>query len=380
MLCEKPNHKIAIQINEIVINCALDYLKKTQTNELGSWYKKLGIDNGKSQICEKFIASLNINIDSDALRYIPLRASVVNKKVQLLSCTYKKFCEYSYDDVVTNFSEDYSRNFLLNNMDIRSCVDEFEKLVRENVSPSELIALDNATLDQIFGMINKGTLNDELTLPEYIRRQIEIDIRNNHILPQFKSIIRRLRENSNEVIKTLKDLQLRYKQIIPLNSDDLGTTYKTLTENYFRGQSGNDSLRAICDPGNKTDDIFRELQKCFTKIVETNPTVFLLPFIEEWENRLNLTGDRIYREISLTLTKRSDDLIRLYGNLPIDKRLTVYMLHTVDANGENPTQLFQHLKEAFKYDDSHVQYFNTGYDDALEAISLIACDNNNLLL
>ena len=104
-----------------------------------------------------------------------------------------------------------------------------------------------------------------------------------------------------------------------------------------------------------------------------------MPFIEEWERRLDLTGDRIYREISKTLTEKADDLIRLYGNLPISKAMTVYMLHTVDMRGENPTQLYEHLKETFR-DNTLVQYFNTGYDDALEAISLIECNGRYLVM
>lgn len=378
VLCEKPNQRIAIQINDIIIDHVLEYLKKTQINELSSWNKKLGIDNGKSKICEDFIVSLKISIDSNALRHIPLRDAAINKK-DLFGSTYRKFCEYSYEDAIIHFSEDYCKNFVMSNIDLRSCVDEFERLVRKSISPAELVELDDATLDRIFSLINTGSLNEELSLTEYIRRQIEIHIRRDHVLPRFKAVIKRLRGNSKEIISIVEDLQARYKKFIPLNNDDLGTAYRVLTENYFMGQAGNDSLMAICNPANRLEDIFCELQLCFVKIVQANQSVFSLPFIEEWERRLDLTGDRIYREISLTLTKRTDDLVRLYGNLPLDKRLTVYMLHTVDAQGKNPTQLFEHLKETFK-GDRLVQYFNTGYDDALEAVSLIPCNGSNLLI
>ena len=92
-----------------------------------------------------------------------------------------------------------------------------------------------------------------------------------------------------------------------------------------------------------------------------------------------MTGDRIYHEISKALTDGMDNMIRLYGNAPADYRLKVYMLHTTDAMGEHPTALHTHLQDTFR-EDQFVQYFNTGYDDALEAISFVACDGNRLLL
>lgn len=382
VLCEKPNQKIAIQINDIVLNHALDYLKQTKINELSVWNKKLGIDeNGKSQICESFISSLHISVDSGVLKRIPVKEVVVIKSIDYLNCSYKKFCEYSYKDVIANFAEDYCKNYILNELDLRSCVDDFEKLVRKNVSPAELVELDDTTLERIMGMVNMGlgSLNEELPLSEYIKRQIETYIREKHIYPQFRTVIKRLRDNSKEVISIIEKVQSKYKNYIPLNNEGLGVTYKNLTENYFQTQAGNESLTLICNPGNEIEDIFCELKRCFVEIIKANKSVFSLPFIEEWEKRLDLTGDRIYREISQTLTKGADDLIRLYGNLPVNKILTVYMLHTVDMDGKNPTQLFEHLKETFK-NDNIVQYFNTGFDDALEAISLIPCDGSNLLI
>ena len=92
-----------------------------------------------------------------------------------------------------------------------------------------------------------------------------------------------------------------------------------------------------------------------------------------------MTGDRIYREISTALTDGMDEMIRLYGNAPTDYRLKVYMLHTTDAVGEHPTDLYTHLQTTFR-EDPFVQYFNTGYDDALEAISFVACEGTKLLL
>jgi hypothetical protein len=53
------------------------------------------------------------------------------------------------------------------------------------------------------------------------------------------------------------------------------------------------------------------------------------------------------------------------------------MLHTTDANGNNPTGLFGYLQQTFK-DVNDIQYFNTGSDDDLEVITFVSLDNNRL--
>ncbi|MBQ9415116.1 MAG: hypothetical protein IJU16_08350, partial [Clostridia bacterium] len=319
VLCEKPNHKIATQMNDIIIEQALQYVRTVPTNDVVSWNKKFGIENGKCQLCETFIADLNVQVDPDFLRHLPVKAGAVEKHIDFLSCPYKVFREFSYEDTIVYFSENYCKSFVISGLNFRNCVEEFRDFVCHNVSPAELVELDDATLNQIFDLISTGSLNEELTLPEYVKRQIEIHIRRAHVLPQFKEVIKQLRENSKKVIAAIEDLQAKYRSIIPINQEELGAMYKTLTENYFLGAQGKESLVAICSAGNTTADIFRELQQCFVKVVNANQSIFSLPFIEEWERRLDLTGDRIYREISKTLTEKADDLIRLYGNLPISK-------------------------------------------------------------
>ena len=161
--------------------------------------------------------------------------------------------------------------------------------------------------------------------------------------------------------------------------DDIGTIYSNITSLFLQTGKGEVCANKILCAENNASDMLDEVLNTLKCILEENKDLFSLPFIEEWEKRLDLTGDRIYREISTALTENADDMIRLYGNCPIDKKLKVFMLHTYDVNGKNPTTLYEHLQHTF-LDDELVQYFNTGYDDALEALTFIACSGNNLII
>lgn len=59
--------------------------------------------------------------------------------------------------------------------------------------------------------------------------------------------------------------------------------------------------------------------------------------------------------------------------------MKVYMLHTTNENGEDPTDLYRYLKAAFEMDAS-VQFLNTGYDDSLEALIFASVEGINLAL
>ena len=88
----------------------------------------------------------------------------------------------------------------------------------------------------------------------------------------------------------------------------------------------------------------------------------------------------IYRLISGLLTGEEDQRFCLRGNYPLGKkRLRVFMLHTTDLNGDNPTALYEHLRVACQ-SDSILQYLNTGYEGALEAFTLLECDKADLMV
>ncbi len=92
-----------------------------------------------------------------------------------------------------------------------------------------------------------------------------------------------------------------------------------------------------------------------------------------------MAGDVVYKEIRNALDGTGHDKIYLYGNFPIEEKLQVYMLHKCDAKGNNETDLYKHLKQAYAGIQG-TQFFNTGFDDALEAIKVFDCSGVKLKL
>ncbi len=380
VLCEKPNRKIAIQIDGLILDAVYaDISRESGNSDWNTWIKKLEFDTGKSEICERFLSSLDVRVDLEAIEHLPLRESAVGALENIGECKFRTFCGYTYDDAVADFVDRYIEKALSGGMDCTPCVQQFQEFLYSRLSVSELKALDDATMDRVFEQLSCGTPNEELGVYEYFKRQIEIRLRRNVIYPQFKRCLTAARDNARAFAARIEALQAAYQKIIPLKNDEIGTVYRLLTETYLNSAAGHAALMKIGRADNDAAAILSAVFDCFRSVIQANLDTFSLPFIDEWERRLNKSGDRIYREISKTLTDRADDLIRLYGNLPIHRKATVYMLHTADADGQNCTKLFEHLQETFK-DDPLVQYVNTGYDDALEAISLILCQPSDLLM
>lgn len=167
---------------------------------------------------------------------------------------------------------------------------------------------------------------------------------------------------------------------IPLSGfDDIGTIYKTITENYLNSPNGENDIAVLLTPGNTYNDILKFILQTVRNIINYNKSDFSLSFVEEWKNRLNLVGDTIYKEIYSILDENSRSKIHLYGNFPIEEKLQIYMFHTADAKGESKTELYNHLYQAYE----HVfgtQFFNTGSDDSLEVIKIIDCTGDKLKL
>lgn len=384
VLCEKPNRKIAIQINGLILDAihadiSQEIFRENGNNDWNTWSRRLELDTGKSEICERFLSSLNVRMDPEAIEHIPLRESAVGELENIGECKFRTFCGYTYGDAVTDFVDRYIEKALSGGMDCTPCFRQFQEYVYSRLSVSELKALDDATVDRVFDQLSCGSPNEELGVYEYCKRLIEIRLRKQVIYPQFKRCLLAARDNARTFAAKIEVLQTEYQRITPLKNDEIGTVYRLLTETYLNSAAGHTALMKIGRADNDIGAILSAMFACFLDIVRVNVDTFSLPFIDEWERRLNKSGDRIYREISKTLTDRADDLIRLYGNLSIDRKATVYLLHTADSDGRNCTKLFEHLQETFK-DDPLVQYINTGYDDALEAVSLILCQPSDLLI
>ena len=86
----------------------------------------------------------------------------------------------------------------------------------------------------------------------------------------------------------------------------------------------NEQIKTIISPGNGSDEFNEQLKVVFENILETNEEKFNLSFIDEWVQRLNLTGDVILREIEKTFNKDFEKRLFLSGNYPKQNKLDTF--------------------------------------------------------
>ncbi len=380
ILRERPNKKIGIQISNSILENAIDNIKPIEEYEFSEWNKRLGITNGKLTVCEDFISNLPCSVDQNIFAYLPMRDNAVEANLDFSNMPYSKFKNYIYDEVFNGFVASYCENQLMMDADVSDCVEKFKDYVKMRFSAAELCSISNVTADRLIDQLETGKADESLPIFGYFKDCVKNEVRSNLLYPSFKNVLIDLKNEAEVTVNHIKEVYSEYQKNIPLNAfENLGKIYHNITVNHFHTEQGHRDIQNIIAAGNNYDDIVEYIFECFYHIISSNKDLFALPFIEEWECRLDLAGAMIFKEINEVLTGGSDDMIRLYGNYPINKVLKVFMLHTSDANGENPTKLYQHLKDTFE-SDSLVQYFNTGYDDALEAITFIECSGANLII
>lgn len=380
ILTERPSRKIAIQIQGVLLRRMAEQINTPIHTDLNYWNKGFAFENFKSPICERFISDQHLHIDMGVFEHLPLRREMLGERGSLASLPYSKVKRYTFADAFDGLVKSYCGQYYNGSIDISRCAAEFREDTVNRFPAVALRQLTDEMIEKIIGQLYAGSADESEPLLQYFEKQLYIHLRRELIYPRFVQVLRELRELSANTLKSVAQIQQDYQKVVPADLfDDIGTMYENAADNYLHGNSGQRQLAKVLTAENGYDKILEQMLACFTDMVQHNEALFSLPFIEEWGRRLDLTGDRIYHEISTALTSGVDDVIRLYGYYPLDKRMKVYMLHSTDAAGKRPTQLYSSLQETFAGDDT-VQYFNTGYDDALEAITFVACKGKNLLL
>lgn len=380
ILTERPSQKIAIQIQAALLKHMKEQINVPLHTDLNYWNKGFSFENFKNPICEEFISDQRLYVDTEIFEYLPLKREALEERGDIASLPYSKVKRYTFGDAFDALVAAYSKKHLDDVANISRCVEKFRVDTLSRFSAVALRQLTDEMIGQIIGQLYAGSADENEPLPQYFEKQLYIYLRKELIYPRFAQVLRELRDCSPNTLRDVARIEQDYQKIIPADLfEDIGTMYENAAVNYLRGDSGQRQMARILSAGNGYDEILEQMLACFTDMIQHNKELFSLPFIEEWGRRLDLTGNRIYHEISTALTSEVDDVIRLYGYYPLDKRMKVYMLHSTDAAGKNPTQLYTSLQETFAGDDT-VQYFNTGYDDALEAITFVACEGKNLLL
>lgn len=377
---DRPNQKIALKLCDNIIKGAVALAQGTAEHDTQYFVRKLDFQNARCEICEGYVRNASASVDAAIFAYLPVKQEAVTKSINFDKVPYKELRAYIYDDVFQGFVSNYCEKQLSSMVDVSGAAEDFKSFALQRLTTVELCSLSDSAIDSLIDQLQAGTANEGLSIVEYFRQCVQVHLRRGIVYPAMKKVLRELRQHARASVDLIGKISLEYIQNITTSSfDDIGTIYDSFTATYLQTNEGMDALNSIIAPGISKEMMINRILDCFKSVIKENKNHFNLPFIEEWAIRLNLTGDRIYRDISVALTKGAEENIRYYGNYPIDTRMKIIMLHTSDASGSNPTELFQHLKNTFA-GDPHVQYFNTGFDDTLESLTFVACEGSNLIV
>lgn len=377
----RPNVKICTQM----LNLILDQIYETQiirsvTLSESEFCGKLGFENGKIPFIEERLKLMDVRFPANDISLLPLR-SIPSSEIDINSITYSVYSEYLCSGVFETYLDSFLNSRTDSAINIKSILDEYVLMVKDNLTSSEIVGLSKATIDSLVDRLQVQAPNKGLALPDYFKNYIKYYMRKNIVIPFIKEMLSQLSKQAKETIDAFCQYREDYVRVLPLDGfSELGTMYSNLTENYMQTTVGEAMLRKAVTPGNRYDEFDDSLLHIFDDIISKNRDIFSLSFIREWEERLNLAGDEVYKRIQSTFERDFEQKLFLFGNYQRTRiPLEVYMCHTTDSRGQNATDLYNHLKNAMGVTD-RAQFVNTGLDDVVEAFRFIDCSGSNLLL
>ena len=189
-----------------------------------------------------------------------------------------------------------------------------------------------------------------------------------------------MRADASQTKKILERVYADLKREFPVDGfDSMGDLYSNMVLSYLKTDKGAAMLRQFLRPGVRYDEMLLMLLEMVRQVAAENRDHFALPFGAVWAMLLKLAGDSVYREILNALDSDIRNQIHLYGNYPIEERMQVYLFHTADAKGENTTELYSYVSQAYQ-GIPNVQFYNTGFDDAIETVWVFDCSGDKLLV
>lgn len=370
-----PHDGIVRQNYSVMIKALERELSSTASFGLTDWLKGLGFQNGKSDVCEQFLSKNNISVSVDALEAFPMRSPV---KINVRSASYRDFKANTYEDALDLFIANYL-NQISKDLPVAECVEQLHDRVVSAFPAPAFQELTGAFVDELMAQLDSGKSSEQGSLQEYLNNRVADYIRQKLIYPQFRDMLLEMGGSAKKIkaeVQRFCDLLDQYTS--QTDFTDLGSVYETSTNNYLTSNEGRTALRMAIAASNDSEAIGNELYKCFCNAVASDESLYALSFTDEWARRLDLAGTAVYQEIGAELAADQSTRLLLPATVSTTTKKKIYALHTVDSHGENPTELYQYLKEAFR-SDPLVQFFNTGRDECLEAFVFVECNRERLI-
>lgn len=374
-LFERPNRDIALQIIDTILLNAENCINNHSTYDNKTWKEKTGITD-RISACDTFLRQLKYSFDIGLLEHIALKSCEYKGE----DVTYGQFREYTFDDALDEFINNFFNEIFVTHIDINKCLAEFEADIKNNVSLGELLDLPDDSITSAFGELTVERLTPNLNLAVYIREYMFNMMRKNILYPKCEELLRRLQGEARKTKEAFEHFKNTFSEYKPADGfAQIGTMYKVMTEVYVNSDAGKKDNQLLLTAGNTDEQFVDIIMRMVKKIVSDNQKKFSMTFIQEWSERLNLSGDVIYTQIHNTLDSDANNKIHLSNLHPVNDRLHVYMFHTANSQGEEKTELYSHLSAAYK-EAANVQFFNTGFDDSLEVLKFFDCGDDKMTI
>lgn len=380
---ENPNDRIALQICETLIGHLGKQVSPDHAdNKYGIkyWTDLLEIKANRCGLCEKFVENVRLDVPKEAFDGLPVRLEAVGEKIDFSTVSYEKLARYTFADVFENFTVTYFQSCLSSELKFDDVVDQIKAMIIDQTPLSAVKGLDNEMIEQIMGQLRPGAADSRAPLPRYFEETMRAYLRRDLIYPKMRQVLEDLARDVEKTEDAIKRVQLGFVTAKPpVSYADLGTIYKDTCDAYVSTPNGCKDLRNACAAGSDQEKILAGLYNCFGNMISQNDSLFSMPLVEAWAARLKMAGEAIFKEIGSALVGDQKEHLLLHTAGAVNPQMKVYMLHTTNENGEDPTDLYRYLKAAFEMDAS-VQFLNTGYDDSLEALIFASVEGINLAL
>ena len=230
----RPNVKISTQMLNLIIeqiyNKQIDRPLLLSESELCG---RLGIENGKISFIEDRLKSMDVRFPANDISLLPLR-SIPNSEIDINSITYSAYSEYMCSGAFESYLDSFLKSKADGAINIKSTLDEYTSMVKNNLTSSEIVGLSETTIDNLVSRIQVQAPNKGLALSDYFKNYVKYYTRKNIVIPFIREMLLSLSKHANETIDAFRQFREDYVRVLPLDGfSELGTMYSTLTENYL---------------------------------------------------------------------------------------------------------------------------------------------------
>ncbi len=360
----------------------MEFMTLTDVNNI------LSISNNRLIHFTGFINSVRQRIiksglDKAIFQYMPQTQKVLINDNMVINSTYAGVKDCYLPGALQMMASSICREET-ESAEFRQLFAEYEHKINSQLN---LLNVGNLTMERVntafSNLQSLANVNDGDLLPVYFQNLVIDTLVNQFIYPKCTALLQNIldadvfRQTDKEVDRFIAEVSDR---VISASFDDITSKYGNSMSDFLRTEEGNEYVSRFLKLGNTFDDLMQVLEEALLAANVYCKGEINMPFIDFFVMILRLSAKYdMIPTLKGIMEGEGDQGVMLRGAFPVLRDLSVFMLHCYDAQGENATEFFKLLDEAYK-DVSATQFFNTGNDDAVDLLKLYRVEGSNLIL